>query len=105
MEKWRHSLWVGEICDHQGRGWLFSTPGSRLYSLTVLARQNCYPILSEGAGITVLKMSTPQLREKYLATGAIRQSDLERYCRFADDPNSWAIYYATIAVSGRKVGE
>ena len=52
----------------------------------------------------VMKMSAEQLREKYLATGFVDQSDLERYCRFADDPNTWAIYYATIAVSGRKVG-
>jgi hypothetical protein len=52
---------------------------------------------------TVMKMSAEQLRQKYLATGVVGQSDLERYCRFADDPNSRAIYYATIAVSGRKV--
>lgn len=56
------------------------------------------------SGATVMKMSAEQLREKYLATGVVGQSDLDRYCRFADDPNSWAIYYATIAVSGRKVG-
>jgi hypothetical protein len=52
---------------------------------------------------TVMKMSAEQLQEKYLATGVVGQSDLERYCRFADDPNNRAIYYATIAVSGRKV--
>jgi hypothetical protein len=51
---------------------------------------------------TVMKMSAEQLREKYLATGVVEPVDLERYCRFADDPNAWAIYYATIAVSGRK---
>jgi ubiquinone/menaquinone biosynthesis C-methylase UbiE len=74
-----------------------------LQHLTV---ENDAPLCAGGAGMaTVMKMSTEQLREKYLATGVVRQSDLERYCRFADDPNSWAIYYATIAVSGRKVGE
>ena len=52
---------------------------------------------------TIMNMATIQLREKYLATGVVEQSDLEQYCRFAEDPNSWAIYYATIAVSGRKV--
>jgi hypothetical protein len=54
---------------------------------------------------TVMKMPAEQLRENYLATGVVGPSDLERYCRFADDPNTWAIYYATIAVSGRKAGE
>ena len=53
---------------------------------------------------TVMKMSAEQLREKYLAQQSLGQPDLERYCRFADDPNTWVIYYATIAVSGRKAG-
>ena len=43
-------------------------------------------------------------RKPLLATGVVDQSDLERYRRFADDPNTRAIYYATIAVSGRKAG-
>jgi hypothetical protein len=65
--------------------------------------ENDAPLCVGGSGMaTVMKMSAGQLREKYLATGAVDQSDLERYCRFADDPNTWAIYYATIAVSGRK---
>jgi len=54
---------------------------------------------------TVMKMSAGQLGEKYLTTGVVEHIDLERYCRFADDPNTWAIYYATIAVSGRKAVE
>ena len=67
--------------------------------------ENDAPLCAGGTGMaTVMKMSAEQLREKYLATGVVRQSDLERYCRFADDPNSWAVYYATIAVNGRKVG-
>ena len=71
-----------------------------LQHLTV---ENDAPLCAGGSGLaTVMKMSTEQLREKYLATGFVGQSDLERYCRFADDPNTWAIYYATIAVSGRK---
>jgi hypothetical protein len=72
-----------------------------LQHLTV---ENDAPFCAGGSGMaTVMKMSAEQLREKYLATGVVGQSDLERYCRFADDSNSWAIYYATIAVSGRKV--
>ncbi|NOT22464.1 MAG: methyltransferase domain-containing protein [Nitrospiraceae bacterium] len=73
-----------------------------LQRLTV---ENDVPLCAGGTGLaTVMKMSTEQLREKYLATGVVDQSDLERYCRFADDPDTWAIYYATIAVSGRKAG-
>ena len=73
-----------------------------LQDLTV---ENDAPLCAGGSGMaTVMKMSAEQLQEKYLATGVVGQLDLERYCRFADAPNSWAIYYATIAVSGRKVG-
>jgi ubiquinone/menaquinone biosynthesis C-methylase UbiE len=73
-----------------------------LQRLTV---ENDVPLCRGGSGIaTVMKLSTEQLREKYLATGVVGPSDLEQYCRFADDLNSWAIYYATIAVSGRKAG-
>ena len=73
-----------------------------LQHLTV---ENDAPLCAGGSGMaTVMKMSTKQLRERYLATGVVGQPDLERYCRFTDDPNTWAIYYATIAVSGRKAG-
>ena len=73
-----------------------------LQRLTV---ENDTPLCAGGSGIaTVMKLSAEQLREKYMATGVVGPSDLERYCRFADDPNTWAIYYATIAVSGRKTG-
>lgn len=44
----------------------------------------------------------PASRKPLLVTGVVGQSDLERYCRFMDDPNTWAISYGTIAVSGRK---
>jgi len=29
-----------------------------------------------------------------------REGDIEQYGRLADDPDSWAIYYATVAVTG-----
>ncbi|MDZ4857008.1 MAG: methyltransferase domain-containing protein [Nitrospirota bacterium] len=73
-----------------------------LQDLTV---ENDAPLCVGGSGMArVMKTSAEQLREKYLTTGIVEPSDLERYCRFADDPNTWAIYYATIAVSGRKAG-
>ena len=75
------------------------------HGLQDLIVENDAPLCAGGSGMaTVMKMSVEQLQEKYLATGVIAQLDLERYCRFADNPNTWAIYYLTIAVSGRKVG-
>lgn len=65
--------------------------------------ENDAPLSAGGSGMaTIMKMSAGQLREKYLATGVVTEQDLDRYCRFADDPHAWAIYYATVAVSGRK---
>ena len=65
--------------------------------------ENDAPLSSGGSGMaTIMKMSARQLREKYLATGVVTEEDLDLYCRFADDPQAWAIYYATVAVSGRK---
>jgi len=40
------------------------------------------------------------LREKYVATGLVTEGDIEQYCRLADDPDAWAIYCATVAVTG-----
>ena len=58
--------------------------------------------LSAGGGAVaqLMKVSAEQLREKYVATGLVTEADIEQYCRFADDPESWAIYYATVAVTG-----
>lgn len=57
-----------------------------------------------GSGIaTVMKMSTLQLTEKYIATGLATQDDIEQYCQFADDQNAWAIYYATVGITAQKV--
>ena len=65
--------------------------------------ENDAPLSAGGSGMaTIMKMSAVQLREKYLATGVVTEQDLDRYCCFADDPQTWAIYYATVAVSGRK---
>ncbi len=58
--------------------------------------------LSPGGGAIaqLMKLSAEQLREKYVATGLVTEADIEQYCRLADDPDSWAIYYATVAVTG-----
>lgn len=56
-----------------------------------------------GSGIaTMMHMSTRQLAEKYIETGAVTQTDIDNYGRFAKDPNAWAIYYATVGVIAQK---
>ena len=68
-----------------------------------LTVENEAPLSAGGSGMAmIMKMSAVQLREKYLATGIVSSEDLEQYCRFADDPNAWAIYYATVGVIGQK---
>jgi hypothetical protein len=75
----------------------------QLRGLQSLVVENDTPLSAGGSGMaTIMRLSAVQLREKYLATGVVTESDLDRYGRFADNPETWAIYYATIAVSGRK---
>lgn len=69
--------------------------------LQALTVEQDVPLSAGRSGMaTIMKWSAVQLREKYLATGVVSEADLDRYCRFADDPETWAIYYATVAVSG-----
>lgn len=67
--------------------------------LQQLAVENDTPISGGGSGMaTVMKMSAMQLAEKYVATGEATYQDIENYCLFTEDPNSWAIYHAIISV-------
>ena len=67
--------------------------------------ENDAPLSAGGSGMpAIMRMSAVQLREQYLATGVLTEQDLDEYCRFADDPRTWAVYYATVAVSSRKSG-
>ncbi|CAN1209629.1 Methyltransferase type 11 [Tumidithrix helvetica PCC 7403] len=50
----------------------------------------------------MMKMSTAQLAEQYLATGEVTLQDIENYDAFAENPNTWAIYYATVRISAQK---
>ena len=58
--------------------------------------------LAAGGGLIpqLMKLSAGQLRAKYVATGMVADADINLYCRLADDPETWAIHYATVAVSG-----
>ena len=71
--------------------------------LQSMTMENDGPPSAGGSGMaTIMKMSAVQLREKYLATGVVSDEDLEQYCRFAENPQSSAVYYVTIGASGRK---
>jgi SAM-dependent methyltransferase len=61
------------------------------------------PLSPGGAGIaSMMKQSAAQLREKYLETGQVTARDVDAYAQLADDPSSWAVYYATVRVKARK---
>ena len=61
------------------------------------------PVSAGGSGLAkMMAMSAQQLRDKYLATGIVTEADLQGYCQMADDPQSRAVYYATVAVTGQK---
>jgi ubiquinone/menaquinone biosynthesis C-methylase UbiE len=71
--------------------------------LQQLSVENNTPLSNGGSGVaTVMKMSTMQLAEKYIATDEATHEDIEQYCQFADDRNSWAIYYATVGLIAQK---
>jgi SAM-dependent methyltransferase len=56
-----------------------------------------------GGGMAqMMGQSAQQLKEKYLATGCVDLNGLAAYARFTQNPDSSAIYYATISVVGDK---
>ena len=72
-------------------------------SLQQLQVNNDVPISNGGSDIaTMMKLSALQLSEKYKATGIVRDEDIQTYCQFAENPNCWGIFLATVGVSGRK---
>jgi len=73
------------------------------FGLQQLFVENDASLANGGSGVaTVMKISTLQLAEKYIATGIVTQEDIEKYCRFADNRNAWAIYYTTVGVVAQK---
>ncbi|MBE9190806.1 class I SAM-dependent methyltransferase [Gloeocapsopsis crepidinum LEGE 06123] len=71
--------------------------------LQQLSVENDAPLSQGGSGVAkVMKMSTEQLTQKYIATGEATHQDIEQYCQFAEDPHTWAIYYSTVGVSAQK---
>lgn len=72
------------------------------FGLQNLSIENDVPLSPGGSGIAkVMQRSALQLAAQYLATGEATREDIEQYCCFADDPTTWAIYYATVGVTAQ----
>lgn len=71
--------------------------------LTVVNVESEAHLVAGGSEIALMmRASTEQLRDKYVATGLASDADIEGYLRFAQDPNAWGIYYATVRVLARR---
>ncbi|BAZ44662.1 putative methyltransferase [Chondrocystis sp. NIES-4102] len=65
--------------------------------------ENNVPISPGGSDVAIMmKLSAMQLAAKYIATGKTTTEDLQTYIQFAENPTTWAIYLATVGVSGQK---
>lgn len=63
---------------------------------------NDTPLARGGSGIArMVKMAAEQLRDKYIATNEATAEDVDAYCTFAENPDTWAMYYSTIAVTAQ----
>ena len=71
-----------------------------LQQLTV---KNEVPLSQGASGVAdVMKLSAIQLADQYIATGEVNSEDIQRYCRFAENQTSWAVYRGKVGVAGRK---
>ena len=63
---------------------------------------NDAPLARGGSGVALMmRMSAEQLRDKYIATNEVIAEDVDAYCEFAENPDTWAIYYSTVAVTAQ----
>ena len=70
--------------------------------LVELAVENETPLAQGGSGIAeMMRLSAIQLGDTYVSTGEASADDVEVYCRFAQDPDTWAVYYATVRACAR----
>jgi len=71
--------------------------------LVQLAVDHEVPLTQGGSPLArIMKASAKQLTPQYLATGVVSKTDINRYVRFADHPESWAIYHGTIAIRAQR---
>ena len=81
-------------------------PFLQMRGLCDLSMENDAPVSAGGSGLAkMMAMSAQQLREKYLATGVVSEADLQHMVNVPKIPQSRAVYYATVAVAGRKKAE
>ncbi|MCS6292799.1 MAG: methyltransferase domain-containing protein [Nitrospira sp.] len=81
-------------------------PFLQMRGLGDLSMENDAPVSAGGSGLAkIMAMSAEQLRDKYLATGIVSEADLQGYRQCAEDSESRAVYYATVAAAGRKKAE
>jgi hypothetical protein len=60
------------------------------------------PVVPGGSPLAgMMRMSTRQLRDKYLATGMSSEQDLTLYDELSEDPNSWVLHYSTVRLLAR----
>jgi SAM-dependent methyltransferase len=65
--------------------------------------ENDAPIAPGGSGVArMMRMSADQLEDKYLATGEATLEDIVAYRDFAENPETRAVYYSTIAVVAQR---
>ena len=73
------------------------------FGMSQLKVENEVPLTQGGSPLArIMKLSARQLGNAYLATGLATKTDINRYCRFADDSKSWAIYHGTVVVCSEK---
>jgi hypothetical protein len=65
--------------------------------------ENDAPVAPGGSGVArMMRMSADQLEDKYLATGEATLEDIVAYRDFAENPDTRAVYYSTIAVVAQR---
>ena len=73
------------------------------FGLKNITTENDAPVSQGGSEIAcMMGLSASQLRDQYMATGEASLEDLENYGKFSQNPDSRAIYYATIGTMGQK---
>jgi SAM-dependent methyltransferase len=61
------------------------------------------PLENGGKGTAeVMRLSTLQLWNQYLQTGAVTEAGLQNYVNIASDPEQKAVFYSTVSVWGQK---
>ena len=70
----------------------------------ILRVDNDAPLVVGGSSVAnMMRMCAEQFRDEYIATNEATAEDVDAYCEWAKNPDTWAIYYSTIAVTARSI--